>query len=138
MTISLQGRVDMYASYLEEEGYRPTTEGSFVWFKSEGRTYGIFVDEKDPEFFQLLFVNFWSIDAEEERRQALECSGKVTANCKVAKVFLSSDQSNTWASVESFLEHPADFAPVFPRAFNALCHAADSFGEEMREARSRR
>ena len=59
-------------------------------------------------FFRLVFPNFWEIESDGERAQALGAAQEATADTKVAKVFLVKD--NVWASVELFVA--ADYLKV--------------------------
>ena len=122
---------ETYSDFLTTEGYRPTQDGDGdLIFKKEGRTYLIICDDEDRMFFRLVFPNFWSIDSDAERLQALSAAQESTADTKVAKVFLVRD--NVWASVELFVADPAAVAPVFERSMGALESAVNRFASAMR------
>lgn len=122
----------LYMDYLEDEGYKPTIDSDGdVNFKREGRQYFIRVSESDPEFFQLVFFNFWSLDDEAERARALAAADVANGKSKVAKVFTNRD--NMWASIEMFVGAPEDFKAVFTRASGALDFGVANFVEEMRK-----
>lgn len=123
-------RAIMYRDYLAEEGYSPKIDDDGdVTFKAEGRRYFIIVDEKDDDFFRLLFPNFWSIENEEERRQVYIAACEATAETKVAKVFPVRD--DTWASVEIFCSPPEMFKNVFERSLMALRASVNAFKGHM-------
>jgi hypothetical protein len=126
---------EIYSDFLSTEGFRPTQDpdGDLV-FKKEGRTYLIICDDEDPTFFRLVFPNFWSIESDAERLQALTAAQEATADTKVAKVFLVKD--NVWASVELFVADPAAVAPVFERSMGALESAVNRYAGVMRAPES--
>lgn len=127
----MTSKIEMYKAYLEQEGFHPTQEDKFLWFKAEGRGYVIFDNEDDPGFFQLLFPNFWSIDSDDERIRAYQAANHATAATKVAKIYVDEDGTNVWAGIEMFFESPEQFKGVFARSMNALRTAVDHFKEKM-------
>ncbi|MEO0086301.1 MAG: hypothetical protein ABIK37_06700 [candidate division WOR-3 bacterium] len=125
-------RQRLYKTYLEEQGYKPEIDkDGDVMFRREGRVYFIFVSEKDDEYFQLVFPNFWKIESEEERRRVEQAAIAATAGTKVAKVYPVRD--NVWATIEMFCKPPDTFKPVFERAMSALNAGVATFVEEMRK-----
>jgi hypothetical protein len=107
------------AEFLRSEGYRPTVdEDSDVIFKSEGRTYIIQVDSRDPCFFRLIYPNFWSLESDDERERALEAASEANKVVKVAKIFLVRD--DTWASIELFCETPDSYKALLTKSMGAL------------------
>lgn len=78
----------LYRAYLEQEGFRPTQESEWLSFKAEGRSYFIVADEDDPEYFQLIFPGFWSIDSDHARARAYQAANHATAATKVAKIYV--------------------------------------------------
>lgn len=124
----------IYVQFLEREGFRPDIdEAGDVMFRCEGRGYYLMVDDDDPGYFRLLFPNFWSIDSEAEHQRALLAAAEVTAEIKVAKVYVLGD--DTQAAAEMFLADPADLARVFDRALGALQGAVRRFCEIMQDNR---
>lgn len=122
-----------FADFLHREGFRPEvrTRDHLVFFKYEGKSYAIELDEQDEEFFRIVFPNFWPIEGEEERRRVLLAADHANAKLKVAKVFTVED--NVFATIEMFLADPAHFKPVFARALGALKNAAEIFAKKMYE-----
>jgi len=129
--LSRQELQDLYVNFLKEEGYVPNldSDGDVV-FKVEGRSYLIFVDEKDQEFFRLGFINFWKIESEEERTRVYIAASESSANTKVAKVYVV--REDTWASIELFVHRPEDFKAVFKRSMSALKASVETFATKMR------
>jgi hypothetical protein len=125
----------VYVQFLVDEGFDPDIDDAGdVMFECGGRTYYLMVDDDDPDYFRLLFPNFWSVDSEAEHRRALLAAAEVTAEIKVAKVYVLGD--DTQAAVEMFLADPADLGRVFPRALRAVQGAVRRFCEIM-QARPR-
>lgn len=123
-------KAEMYAEFLKSEGYSPTidSDGDVV-FKYEGRTYLLYGNESDPQFFRIAFPNFWAIESAEERRRVERACLEVTANMKVVKVYPVDD--DTWASVELLVDPPEAFRAVFRRSLVLLQEAAHEFRERV-------
>jgi len=128
-------RAKLYMDYLIAEGYRPyIDQDGDVVFKSEGRTYYIEVDEKDEEYFRLVFPNFWSIESDEELARVLYAANHATMATKVAKVYVRSDGKDTIAAIEMFVSPPENFKLTFSRAMSALRTGVNDFVNTMRES----
>ena len=125
----------LYVAFLEAEGLGPEIDDAGdVMFRCEGANYWLMVDEDDPGYFRLLFPNFWSIDSPQEHQRALLAAAEVTAEIKVAKVYVMGD--DTQAAAEMFLAEPADLHSVFVRALRALQGAVLRFSQIMQDRRS--
>ncbi len=125
-------KAEFYASFLRSEGFAPEVDkDGDVRFKAEGGTYVLFAHEADPEYFFLLFPNFWPIESEAERRRAFEAACHATATTKVAKVYPLGD--NVSASVEMLFMDPEQCKPVFKRALAMLKGSVAMFVDKMRE-----
>lgn len=98
-------------------------------FKAEGRTYAILIDERDREFFRLVFPNFWPIESKQKRVEVEQAALQATAKTKVTKIFPV--RNNVWASIEMFCSPPEVFRPVFTRSRSALRAAVGTFAEKM-------
>lgn len=124
----------VYANYLMAEGYQPRVdeEGDLV-FKSEGKTYLILIDEDDPNFFQLVFPNFWSVDNEEERHKVLVAANAVNSGIKCVKIQIVRD--SVWAVAELFVSSPEQATAMFERAMRALQAGVTRFTLEIMKAR---
>ncbi len=121
---------EVYLKFLSEEGFSPRVdEDGDIVFKYEGGTYLILCSDDENEYFRLAFPAFWSIDSDEERVQVTMAAHQATANTKVAKVFISGD--NTWAAIEMFIGSPQAVTPVLPRCLRALQTAVHNFTEAM-------
>jgi hypothetical protein len=128
-------KTTLYMEFLTQEGYRPTAEPEGdVLFKAEGHTYVLPIDDKDENFFQLVFYNFWAIESEEELWRAVSAANFATRETKVAKVFVRNDGRNVIATVEMFLFSPDNFPQLFGRALGALKYAVEKFAGEMRRS----
>src|SRR5712671_6198274 len=123
-------KAEMYIEFLREEGYVPKLdEDADVVFKCEGRTYILFSEEKDQNYFRLAFPAFWEIESADEEDQAREAMNDLNAKMKVMKLFIVRD--NVWASVEMFLSPIASFKPVFARSLALLQQGVNEFRECM-------
>ena len=122
----------MYVDYLKSEGFSPSLDDDGdVMFKYEGGTYFIIVDEKDQEFFAVLYPNFWEIESENEREQALLAAKEATRSAKVAKVYLIEDNTDVSLSAEVFLKTPSDFKGIFHRMMSSMTAARKVFVDKM-------
>ena len=124
----------LYSDFLKEEGFIPELDSDGdVRFKYEGKVYYIDATNsaKDPEFFRIVFPFFWKIESETERIRAFATCADVNASMKVAKVFITRD--NTSISIELLLAKPGDFKPVFKRSMTILGDARNKFVTKMRE-----
>ncbi len=122
----------LYIDYLSDEGFKAEldTDGD-VKFKREGKTYFLQVSEKDPEFFRLVFPNFWKIEDTQERAKVLSAADSANAATKCFKVFTVKD--NVWASIEAFLPKLEDFRLIFPRSMSAMQTGVGNFRAKMQE-----
>ena len=133
--MSKQARAKMYEDFLRNEGFAPSIDDDGdVVFKCEGRTYIIWIDEDDEDFFRLVFPSFWPIESEEERLHVLIASQHATSKAKVAKIYMVGD--DTWGSIEMFCSPPEAFKPVFRRCIPAIQAAVGAFREKMQELSS--
>lgn len=116
---------------LAEEGYRPSLDDDGdITFKYQGYNILIMPDEDDKLYLRFVLPNFWPIESEVEREQAVEVSVKVTRRVKAAKVFPVKDQM--WATVEIFLSSEKCLKDVLDRILSVLRASVEAFSEEMR------
>ena|ERR1700757_2607811 len=128
-----QERIKLCKDYLTEEGYRPSIdETGDLFFKFEGRTHFILIDDKDDEFFQIAFLNFWRIEDNDELVRAFKAANEASRDTKVVKVVVREDGKNVIASVEMFITSPEDFSRSLKRSLSAIRYAADHFADAMR------
>ncbi|MEI6222909.1 MAG: hypothetical protein WCP97_09185 [bacterium] len=125
-------RIEMYQSYLAEEGYVPkiSEDKEFILFKFEGMACVIFIDE-DEGFFRVLSPGFWTIESDEEREKAIHVAHNVNISTKVANVFPLGESAS--ATIEMFCYPPEVFKAVFQRSLNALKAVVVKFVEEMQK-----
>lgn len=124
----------MYMDYLQEEGYKPEIDkDGDVGFKKEGRYYYISIQsqEKDTEFFRLVFPKFWKIESDAERVRVLAAANESNSSVKVCKVYTQDD--DVWAAAEILVEKPEQAKAVFKRAVSTIENAVSKFVNEMRE-----
>lgn len=122
----------MYKDYLAEEGFKPDLDDDGdVRFKREGKTYFIQVNEEDPEFFRLVFPNFWKIEDEADLLKVLRAADWANRKTKSCKVFMMQD--NMWATIEAFLPKSDDFKPILMRCLSAMETGVSNFAQKMKE-----
>ena len=122
----------MYMDYLKSEGFSPSLDSDGdVMFKYEGGTYFIIVDEKDQEYFAMLYPNFWEIESQNEKERALLAAKEATRVAKVAKVYLTEDDTDVTMSAEIFLKTPSDFKSIFYRMLSTMTTARKTFVDKM-------
>jgi hypothetical protein len=125
-------KAKLYVDFLRSEGYTPELDkDGDIRFKVEGGTYVLFANEADPEYFFIIFPNFWPIENERERAHAFQAACHATSSTKVAKVYPMGD--NVYATIEALYAEPDQFRPVFQRAMAMLKGAVGIFAEKMRE-----
>lgn len=105
-------------------------EDGDVQFKSEGLSFFMAIDEGDPEYMRIVLPNIWSLDSNQERGRALMAADGTNRTVKVMKVFTA--RNNVWASIESFVASPKDFAGVFKRSLSAMQTGVMHFAAKMR------
>lgn len=111
---------EIYQKYLVDEGFAPTlTKLGNVKFKREGKTYVIYVYEKDPQYFSI-GLSFRVRDKSAEKRwRYLEAINRATASTKGAKAYLDKDGDLTFR-VETIQPSPQDATKAIPRMFSML------------------
>lgn len=123
---------DLYLDYLRSEGFVAEVDRDLdIVFKKEGRSYVLFPNENDREFFSILLPNFWPIESESERNAVLVAAAHATATTKGAKVYPLRD--NVSASIELIFSEPEHFKPMFPRAMGMIESAVGNFVGKMQE-----
>ncbi len=130
----MTGPAELYMHYLANEGFQPKIDGDGdVVFKCEGKTYYIDIDTEDPQFFRLVFPQFWSVDSDEEFERIRNAANEANLKTKVTKVYIVTLPSgkDTCAAIEIFLEKPEQFEAIFPRAMRALQAGVRTFVETV-------
>ena len=108
---------DIYYANLSDEGYRPeVTRKGDIRFKRQGRTYTVYVDEKDPLYFRMVawFAN--PVTATDARIRRLESANIASRQTKAVKVFLSS-RGSLGISAEFYQLAPGDGTQALRRLF---------------------
>ncbi len=128
-------KADLFQNYLRDEGFMPKVDSDGdIMFKREGKTYCLFSDEGDREFFRLALPNFWPIESEGERRQVVRAAAEATAEVKVGKVYPVGD--NVWATVELLIDPIEGFSKVFKRSLAIIDACIHRFREKMTSAQA--
>lgn len=98
-------------------------------FQFEGGTYYVTPQGDDPQFYQLLFPNFWELESAEETGRALFACDAVNREAKLVK--LHTVEGDVWAGVESLHETPAQFVRFLPRYLGFVQEAVRAFRDVM-------
>jgi Putative bacterial sensory transduction regulator len=126
---------DIVSRHLAAESLRPeVTSAGNVRFRSQGRTYVIHVDERDPLYFRLTMAFVADDKSEAARRRLLDACNTATAEVKVIKCFLDEEGDPTFAA-EMFLVVPGDFTLAFDRLLRAMDSAYRRYSRQLGEAR---
>ena len=132
---SRQQLQDIVSRHLAAESLRPevTTTGN-VRFRSQGRTFVIHIDERDPLYFRLTMAFVADNKSEAARQRFLEGCNAATAEVKVIKCFLDEEGDPTFAA-EMFLVVPGDFTVAFDRLLRAMDSAYRQYTRRLNELR---
>jgi hypothetical protein len=125
-TPKVETYLELYKNYLSQEGYKPEIDDDGdLRFKREGRTFYIFIDKKDKDFFRLVLPGFWSFNKDTELLKVLEACDYANFLTKSAKVYTTKDIVSS--CIEMFLPSPQSFAPNFERMCRAVVQASNNF-----------
>ena len=128
-------KAELYEEYLRQEGFSPTVDGDGdVIFKFEGRTYILFGNEGDTQFFRLAFPNFWEIESDEEEHRVERAAMDVNKSMKVVKIHTAG--KNTWVSVELLIDPPENFTGIFQRSLRMIREAVQEFRTRVTSSES--
>ena len=89
------------------------------------------MSDKDQEYFSIVYPTFWEIESKDEGEQALLAAKEATRIAKVAKVYLTEDNTDVTMSAEIFLKEPSDFKSIFYRMMNSMSNARRTFIDRM-------
>lgn len=85
---------------LSHEGYRPEiNEGGDLVFKFEGKIYILSNDERDPNFFRLIFPNFFVASNPVQKELLEKTMNEVNAHIKMIKCYSTLGQNKNYASL---------------------------------------
>lgn len=128
-------RTSLYVTYLTEEGYTPQVDSDgHIVFEFDGGTYYISVYADDPEYFRLIYPNFWPINSPVERARAYIAADRVNRECKLVKVYLESQGKQVSAEIEEFFDHSDRLRLMFRRALQSLRYGVQQFADRMRKS----
>ena len=126
--------------FLENRDYSPRfdSDGDIV-FEHEDNTFLIVFDRNDTQYYRILYINFWTLDDEDELKNALRAANRVNLVNKGAKVmvphqFVSSPrkiEESPYVAVETFSNDAYEFSRTIPRSVEAIEAAALKFGVFM-------
>jgi hypothetical protein len=126
---------DIVSRHLAAESLRPElTSAGNVRFRSQGRTYVVHIDERDPLYFRLTMAFVSEDKSAAGRQRQLEGCNSATSEVKVVKCFLDEDGDPTFAA-EVFLVVPGDFTLFFDRTLRAMDSAWRRYTRRLGELR---
>ena len=126
---------EIFSRHLSSESMRPELNSAGnVRFRSQGRTYVVHVDERDPLYFRLTMAFVAEDKSDAGRQRLLEGCNAATSEVKVIKCFLDEDGDPTFAA-EMFLVVPGDFALSFDRTLRAMDSAYRRYTRRLGELR---
>lgn len=124
-------RAGFYVEHLAELGFRPELDDdNDIYFRCEGGHYHV-ISTDDEQYVQIAYLNFWSIEDDDELRRALLAASVSNQTTKVAKVTVRSDLKDMHITAEVFIARPTDFVDVFERMVGAIQTARSTFRDEM-------
>lgn len=126
---------DIVTRHLSAESLRPEINSAGnIRFRSQGRTFVVHLDERDPLYFRLTMAFVAEDKSEANRRTLLEGCNAATAEVKVIKCFLDEEGDPTFAA-EMFLVVPGDFALSLDRTLRAMDSAYRRYTRRLNELR---
>lgn len=126
---------DIVSRHLAAESLRPElTHAGNVRFRSQGRTFVVHIDERDPLYFRLTMAFVADDKSAAARQRFLEGCNTATAEVKVIKCFLDEEGDPTFAA-EMFLVVPGDFTLAFDRLLRAMDSAYRRYTRRLAEVR---
>lgn len=137
--LSIEDLANRYWTLLKEEGYKveepeKDADGDLLLYaKIDGVRSVLIFHNEDREFVRLLIPNFYPLDSDELKLNALVAINHVAMLIKGAKVHMTPEQDNVFAAVE-FLEHGASVSlKMLLRYVSMLNGAAKEFARKMEE-----
>jgi hypothetical protein len=126
---------DIVSRHLTAESLRPeVTSAGNVRFRSQGRTFVVHIDERDPLYFRLTMAFVADDKSEAARQRLLEACNAAAADVKVIKCFLDEEGDPTFAA-EMFLVVPGDYTLAFDRLLRAMDSAYRRYNRRLADLR---
>lgn len=118
--------------YLKSQGLMPELRNYGIFFRYQMLNFHILNYENDDHFLRIILPGIMDVDAN-NRVDVLEACNKVTADMKVAKAYIQTDDngSEVWISTEQMLDQDPRFEDVIPRSLNIMLGAYREFQEAM-------
>ncbi|MDR0638395.1 MAG: hypothetical protein LBG27_05775 [Spirochaetaceae bacterium] len=131
--LSKEQRLEIYARAIKVNGYSPRIlDGDIIEFRRDGLYYYVGMEDREPEFVQLVFPAFWEIDSRNEQERAAKAASYASGRSKGAKVYLSNEyETDVSIAVDLYVPNPDDFAVHFPRMLMMIDTGAGHFEDQM-------
>lgn len=124
-------RIENIKNILADEGLRPKIDDDGdLFFKYEGNSFFLDIDDDDPCFLRIILPNFWEFTDEIRDTVGKACL-EATAQAKVAKIFPV--ENNIWSSAELFIADEKTLTPIIFRLLDSVVAAATVFIDIMEE-----
>jgi hypothetical protein len=137
--VNAEGIAERYQHLLTEEGFKIEEsikeEGGSLQLvvKFESFYFVIIFDSEDYQFIRIIVPNFFKLDSDDERLNALVAINHVAQLCKAVKVFMNADQDNVMATSEYLEDGSSEDFKYVLRYFRMLQYAAGEFMKKMND-----
>jgi hypothetical protein len=123
----------IYVESLTKEGFRPekSPQGNIL-FKRDGRRYIIYIDEKDPLFFQVEMGLSANDKSPAMRRKRLEATNLVAQETKVVKAYIDGDGDPVFSG-ETYVLNPKDAIKNIERLLDGIDFAYSKYIKKLEE-----
>jgi hypothetical protein len=130
---SKEQRLEIYVQAIKANGYSSRIlDGSIIEFRRSGLYYYVSMEDREPEFVQLVLPSFWELESKKEQEQAVKAASYASGRTKGAKVYLANeDDMDVSIVADLYLPNPDEFAVHFPRMLMMIDTGARHFEEQM-------
>jgi hypothetical protein len=131
---------ERWMDLLGEDGFRPHLEANEqeparcrIAFKSEGARYELYLDDRDPTFFNLSLAYVLGKHASAPDFAVLAAANDESRRAKATKVTVDLEERYATFSIEGFSEAPPS-TEVFERMIGQCSSSADCFFKRLSES----
>jgi len=129
---TLEHQITTTMNFRIGEGYCPEQASEdVITVKYEGRPFGIFFDEDDPDFIRIDLLSVWSIDSMTELVFAQRAAHDANAHIKHASCII--EKNRAWVTSHFFSKNMDEFYFFIPRVFSCLNDCMHLFIDKMHE-----
>jgi hypothetical protein len=142
---SKEQRLKIYVQAIKANGYSSRIlDGSVIEFRRSGLYYYVSMEDREPEFVQLVLPSFWELESKKEQEQAVKAASYASGRTKGAKVYLANEDdmdvsvatdiylpNDVSVVADLYLPNPDEFAVHFPRMLMMIDTGAGHFEKQM-------